>query len=54
MAKKPKYTVVRSNIEHDGKTYEPGEAIPVTPAQAAPLLAVTAIVESEGEEDGKK
>jgi|GEM_PF-3732522 len=48
MAQKPKgptgkYTVVRSPLSHNGETYQPGEPIELTEAEAAPLLGVNAI-----------
>lgn len=48
MARKPTgaagaYTVIRSPLSHDGETYQPGERIELTEAEALPLLGVGAI-----------
>jgi hypothetical protein len=36
-AEKFSYTV-RSRLDHDGETYEPGSTVELTEAQAAPML----------------
>lgn len=37
------YTVRRSPVSHDGKTYQPGETIKLGEAEAEALIAVDAI-----------
>lgn len=48
------YTVLRSAIDHDGETYQPGAPIALTEAEAAPLLGVEAIEAAAAKQsDGK-
>jgi hypothetical protein len=54
MAKKPSngtYTVRRSPVTHDGKTYQPGEQIKLGEADAEALIAVDAIEGAEAADE---
>lgn len=48
------YTVLRSAIDHDGETYQPGAPIALTQDEATPLLGVKAIEPAAAKQgDGK-